>query len=341
MNFFSKRAFSALAPLKKAEINLTSLSLTGRDLLAPNNFTSDEIKSVLWTAIDVKYNVKNNRRNCLPKLENARLSLLLEKPRLITQFSVQNACQLLNVSVNTMTNIKYGNDAEDYGHLLDTFSDIILCQDSSQSTIESIADGANAPVIATESHEHSLINVFSHLMTVYEHYNHLKGLKFSWVGTQSPVINSYLCLLPRLGIDIKYFCVDEKGDCASPKLLSDAKKICRSCETEIHACGSVEQAIQRCDVISTNSHSKNDLKITEKMLRIAKPDWILLDSFPRGAEVDENIYRHKNSLVWSSFANLQWIYAGLIIRMLKNYEYSTERPTFDDIGDKWVDEGKS
>lgn len=330
MSIFIKRSLTTLST-KYSTVDLNKISLTGRDFIIPVNLICSEIKSLLWTAIDLKkcYKQKYDKN---VNLNNARVSVIVTKPTLTTKFSLSNAAQLVNAHVNTIVDDpdNFCDDYEELGKVLNCYSDIIFTEIDSQKHVQKIADGASTPVINIKSYKFSLIKVLADLMTIQEHYNYLKCLKFGLVGVHGPLINTYMCILPRLGININYFCVDHTLHHVSPCLLRKGLESCKETMAEIHECSSVEKTIYRCDVICTNHHKHENLKITKDFMKEAAIKWTYFEPFPKGREVEEAIFKHKNNLTIKSLKNMQWIYAAILIRFLKNYNHITNEPPFDD-----------
>lgn len=91
---------------------------------------------------------------------------------------------------------------------LSTSSDVILVHSLDHGFISKIADGATVPTVAWRSEKYAIIQALADTLTVYEHFNILSPLTLSWVGPSKALFNSYLFIMPRLKINLRYCCND-------------------------------------------------------------------------------------------------------------------------------------
>ena len=91
---------------------------------------------------------------------------------------------------------------------LSTSSDVIIVQTEDHSFISKIADGANVPTVAWRSEMYATFQALADTLTVYEHFNILSPLTLSWVGPSTALFNSYLFIMPRMKINLRYCCYD-------------------------------------------------------------------------------------------------------------------------------------
>lgn len=327
MNLVLKRSCSSIlsAALPK------DVNLVGRDYINPKNLTTTELKSVLWTAMDLQQLAKHRNLNNT-SVQNARISLVLDKPCIASQCAIKNASNLLHAEVTTIIDTDWKKDyfhPEDFGRTLAVNSDIIFCKIQEHNIIEAIANGANIPVISISSDSYNLTKTLSDLMTMYGYFNYLKNLTVAWVGQPNHTINAYFCTFPQLKINLKY-CFFDSHFHKGPLLIKNARKLSQKYNTEIHECHTVEDAVFRSDVIVTMGHNVMKYGVKMNHVKEAALKWGLLHDLPRRSqEIDAEVFAHKNSLVWISVENMQWIYAALLIRFLSGYNHVIQEPNFD------------
>lgn len=324
-----KRSLTSLCSnaQKLAEINLV-----GRDYIGPKNLTPTEIKSLLWTALDLKQLSKQHTSN-VTCIEDARVTLILDKPNLNVQLPLTNAAKLLNTSLSIVTDTEWKNNVhlEDHGRMLAVSSDIVFCNVQEQEKIEQIANGCNVPVVAIQSSNFSLVKTLSDLMSMQLHYGYLKNLTVGYVGLTGSLINTYLCMLPLLGMNIKY-CIVKDDSCKQQLMATDGLKFAQRYNTEIHECCSTCQTIYRTDVIASSQHGNSDYKICMKDMKEAAIEWGLLYELPRGeCDIDNEVFSHEYNLTWKSLENCTWIYAALMLRFLTCYNHVSLEPCFEKI----------
>nr|CAI5870293.1 unnamed protein product [Callosobruchus analis] len=159
-------------------------------------------------------------------------------------------------------------------------------------------------------------------MTLREHFGHLEGLKYAWIGGACPALNTYLAVAPLLGIDVNYFCRCG-GEPITPSNLKELRDTNRpQYAVKIHEAADLEKALSDVNVISINNPSKttypSQMIQKDQIDKLAHKDWVFLHLFPRKPnEVDEEIFNGENNLLWKSFANSKWVCAAIIHYLLK------------------------
>lgn len=86
-------------------------------------------------------------------------------------------------------------------------TDVIVVNGVKQSNLVKVADGCSSPVIGACSNMFTLQKALADIMTILEKYKYLKGLTLAWIGPSSTLCNTYLCLLPLFGVNIRYCCL--------------------------------------------------------------------------------------------------------------------------------------
>lgn len=86
-------------------------------------------------------------------------------------------------------------------------TDAIVVNGLKQSNLVKLADGSCSPVIGACSNIFALQKALADVMTILERYKYLKGLTLAWVGPSSTLCNTYLCLMPMFGINVRYCCL--------------------------------------------------------------------------------------------------------------------------------------
>lgn len=304
--------------------------LINRKFLKTLDLNSSDIKSLIWTALDLKQVSKKTEVN---NINSSNITLLMHEPSLEIQAPATTAGNLLNSHINIIIDPKW--DVQEYmsdqGNFLSTCSDLILCQSKYQSKIEKLAKGSSIPVVCVRSCTYSIVDVLADVMTLQERYGHLKNLKLGWIGKPCPLINTFLCIAPRLGMDIQYCCCCGPDLAMSPLTLPEGQSESSKEHTNLKECGDAESAIQKVHTIIVSKHAVEKHKIDLKHIRKnANEDWSLLHELPRGnIEVEPEVFNHEHSLVWQAKGNLQWVYAAIMLRLISNYKHVSKIPTFD------------
>nr|CAD7413071.1 unnamed protein product [Timema poppensis] len=268
----------------------------------------EELKALIWTAIDLKTVNHAEGYRCSHLLEDRSVVVLFTHPNARMQTTLNTAIQKLGATVTTIVDLNWESkqSTEELGRFLSRLADLVCVQGEFNSSVEKIADDASVPVLSLGCCLHSTLQVLTDLMTLQEHFGRLKGLRVGWVGPACPLLNTYLLLLPRFGVDMNF----SSSPCAelgsSPRCLDGAFKYCKHHNTELKEFYTVAEVIRGAQVIVTTAHNNRTLAITEKEVDNADPEWVLLHSLPRsGTEVCDSIFYSNRSLVLNSAANMQ------------------------------------
>ncbi|VEN43706.1 unnamed protein product [Callosobruchus maculatus] len=167
-------------------------------------------------------------------------------------------------------------------------------------------------------------------MTLHEHFGQLEGLKYAWIGSACPALNTYLAVAPLLGIDVNYYCrCDGAGEPVSPANLKELHDTHRpQYQVNIHEAPDLHTALKDVNVVAINGPpwTKTSQMIRKVQIdKLAHTNWVFLHLFPRRPnEVDEEIFKGDNNLLWKSFANSKWVCAAIIDYLLTGSPLTTD-----------------
>ncbi|CAG2057092.1 unnamed protein product, partial [Timema podura] len=206
----------------------------------------EELKALIWTAIDLKTITHAEGYRCSHLLDDRSVVVLFAHPNARMQTTLNNAIQKLGATVTTIVDLNWESKqcTEELGRFLSHLADLVCVQCEFNSSVEKIADDASVPVLSLGCCLHSTLQVLTDLMTLQEHFGRLKGLRVGWVGPACPLLNTYLLLLPRFGVDMNF----SSSPCAelgsSPRCLDGAFKYCKHHNTELKEFYTVAEVIR-------------------------------------------------------------------------------------------------
>lgn len=237
-----------------------------------------------------------------------------------TQTSLFNAARKLQMHFNQLTidqsiSSNYEN-MQDFGRLLSSETDMIFCRIRKHSLVQSLAKKSLVPVINTGSFRCILLRILSDVFTLQEHFSKIDGLTVVWVGNSCPVLNTYLTIVPRLGINFKFVC--KCGGPVSPSELMYAMTKHPNAENRIKECFTLEEALKNADVVISASHSEKSLQLNLNYLNMfCNKGWVYMHILPRTRlEVDDTIFESPRNILWKSYSNLKWICRAIITNFL-------------------------
>lgn len=323
---FSKHSASKIIIIKR------NVTLVGRHILEPTDLTSTQIKAILWTAFELK---KLSGKNCLSVSEASKpkVILLMHKPSVILQTAAKRAANLIKVELNTVVDAEWDSAQfmQDAGKYFSMHTDAILCQTNRHIILNQATKNAKTPFICVKSYIYETITVLSDMMTIQERFGYLNHLNLACIGSPCGRINTYLCIAPKLGLNIQFYCCcGNKQNKVSPAKLSQVKKLCDSTQIQLKECKSPKEVFQRAHIIATSARNSRDMKVVKTDLKSADPEWVILHGLPRGDnEVDGEIFESQRNLVWQSSKNLEYVLAAVVLRVIRKYEHITEKPDFE------------
>lgn len=332
MSTMYRYAFSKHLFIQCVTVIKRNVTLVGKHILQPTDLTSTQIKTILWTAFELK---KLSGKNCLSvsDLGKPKVILLMHKPSVILQTAAKRAANLIKVDLNTVVDSEWDSEQfmQDAGQYFSMHTDAILCQTNHQIVLNRATRNAKTPFICLQSYIYETIRVLSDMMTIQEHFGYLNHLNLACVGSPCGRINTYLCIAPKLGLNVQFYCCCGKPENkVSPAKLREVKKICDGTKIQLKESKTIQDVFKKAHVIATSSRNSRDVMVVKDYLKNADPEYVILHGLPRGAnEVDKEIFESQRNLVWQSSKNLEYVMAAIVLRVIRSYEHITEKPDFE------------
>lgn len=304
-------------------------TLKGRVIPNPQKLSSQALKSILWTAIDLRERLVL-KRTTLKDIHGAQILLLLTKPAPLLQVPAVHAAEMLDAKMNVVVDPNWdtGGYIKDTMKVLQSQTDLIIGQCRFQCFLDQITE-LNVPLFIFKSFRFKAMETLSDFMTIHLRYGRLKGIKIAWLGQPNRLLNSYLTIGTKFGINISYCCSCNINRRQSPALLLAAKEICDQTKSVLEECTSAPDAMQSAQVIVTSKKGDFDQTLTLEMLMDASPDCTTIFHLPRGPkQVDDAVVNSDRCLTWQTAENLQWVFAAVMLRLLTDYKHSIPMPNF-------------
>ncbi|XP_042350701.1 LOW QUALITY PROTEIN: ornithine transcarbamylase, mitochondrial [Plectropomus leopardus] len=172
----SAREFSAGAA------SLGGVNLKGRSCLTLKDFSSDEIKRLLWVSGDLKHRIKHEKQY-LPLLQGKSIAMIFEKRSTRTRMSTETGFALLGGHPCFLTSqdihLGVNESCTDTARVLSGLCDIVLARVNSHSTLEELHKEASIPIINVLSDLYHPIQILADYLTLQEHYGSLSD-HVSW-----------------------------------------------------------------------------------------------------------------------------------------------------------------
>lgn len=284
--------------------------LTGEEL------SHGELLSLIKSADQMRRN--RGGRVASSPLKGKTIALMFDKPSLRTRVSFSVGVQELGGSVLELLGSQTKTEEpEDSIRVLQGMVHGLMYRTFSHSNLERMAAKATIPLINGLSDSHHPCQALADLLTMYQRFGKLKGLKLCYIGDGNNVLHSLLLLAPFLGVDVHYACpggyqpdsaileraharaVIGGGKIRPYKRASDAVKDCHAVYTDVWT--SMGQEKENTERVKAFKEFQLNMDLFSK----AREDAIALHCLPMvcGQEITRDVVEHERSALFQQAEN--------------------------------------
>ncbi|MCA6214021.1 MULTISPECIES: ornithine carbamoyltransferase [Thermococcus] len=295
------------------------VSLAGRDILCLQDFTREEIETILKTAEMMKIWNKIGKPHRV--LEGKTLAMIFQKPSTRTRISFEVGIYQLGgygLYLNAQDlQLRRGETIADTARVLSRYVDGIMARVFDHQDVVDLAKYASVPVINGLSDFAHPCQALADYMTIKEKKGRIEGLKVVYVGDGNNVAHSLMIAGTKLGANVVV--ATPEGYEPDPKVIKWAE------ENSAESGGSFEllhdpiKAVKDADVIYTDVWASMGqeaeaeqrrkifmpFQVNKELVKHAKKDYIFMHCLPahRGEEVTDDVIDSPNSVVWDQAEN--------------------------------------
>ena len=259
-------------------------------------------------------------------LKGQLLIQMFEKSSLRTRLSFYLAIKQLGGSTLTLRPdelhlSKGGESIQDTAKILSNFGNAFMLRTDSDEKLEEFKKYLSIPIINGLSPNSHPTQILSDIFTVEEiKKKPISKLNITWIGDSNNVLNSLIAASIKFSFKLSIGC---------PKKYKPSKEIMKyikSNDNKIFILHDPKKAVKGADVIlSDKVISINDKVNKKKKLRDFKnfkiskslmkqcPKAIFLHCLPRGSEVEENVFKSKQSKVWQQAVNRVHVQKSILL----------------------------
>lgn len=246
----------------------------GKNFLKLIDFSSQDIRYLL----EMAKNFKSMKRAGVPHryLEGKNIVLLFEKTSTRTRCSFEVAGADLGMGVTYLdpagSQMGHKESIKDTARVLGRMFDGIEYRGFSQKTVEELGAYAGVPVWNGLTDEWHPTQMLADLLTIEEHFGHLKGLKFVYMGdARNNVANSLMIACAKMGVN--YVACAPKELFPDPKLVETAKEIAKENFCTVTLTSDVDEGTKNADVLYTDIWVSmgEPAEIWEQRIKLLKP----------------------------------------------------------------------
>ena len=259
-------------------------------------------------------------------LKGKLLIQMFEKSSLRTRLSFYLAIRQLGGSALTLRPdelhlSKGGESIEDTAKILSNFGDAFMLRTDSDEKLEEFKKYLSIPIINGLSPSSHPTQILSDIFTVEEiKKKPISTLNITWIGDSNNVLNSLIAASIKFDFKLKIGC--PKNYQPNQGIINYIKKN----KNKISIYNDPKKAVVGADVIfSDKVISLNDkvnkkkklrdfknFKISKSLMKIS-PKAIFLHCLPRGSEVEENVFKSKQSKVWQQATNRVHVQKSILL----------------------------
>jgi len=289
-----------------------------RDFLTLKDWSTQELKEMIDTAIRLKKENKNNVRHHL--LEGKKLAMIFEKPSTRTRVSFEVGMYELGgyplyLSGNDIQ-IGRGESIKDTARTLSRYVDGIMIRTKGHDIIEELAEFASIPVINGLTDDFHPCQVMADVQTIYE-YTGTYDLKVAFIGDGNNMAQSWLFGAAKFGMDISV-ASPEGYECKS-NVVKAAAEVAKETGAKIEMLRNPEEAVTGADIIITDTWASMgqeaekeerkkifaDYQVNKALMDATGKKSYFMHCLPAylGQEVTEDVYESEASIIWDEAEN--------------------------------------
>jgi ornithine carbamoyltransferase len=293
--------------------------LRGRDFTRIGSWSSDELKTVLDLADELK--ALRQRREPHELLPGRTLGMIFEKPSTRTRVSFEVGIAELGghglyLAAGDLQ-LGRGETIKDTANVLSRYLDAIMIRTFAQDDVEQLAENASIPVINGLTDYSHPCQALADLMTIRERLGRLSGVRLAYLGDGTNVCISLMVGAARFGM--RFVAATPEG------YEPDATAVAAARRAAVQMGGTVElvrdpvEAAREAEVVYTDvwtsmgqekeaDRRRKDLagyQINDDLLSHASTDAIVLHCLPAhyGEEITEEVLYGPHSAVWDQAEN--------------------------------------
>ena len=303
-----------------------------KDFINLKDISSKDLRKIINDAKKRKYARKKLNKLEIDKgapLKGKLLIQMFEKSSLRTRLSFYLAIRQLGGNVLTLRPdelhlSKGGESIEDTAKILSNFGNIFMLRTNSDKKLEEFKKFLSIPLINGLSPSSHPTQILSDIFTVEEiKKKQISKLQITWIGDSNNVLNSLITASIKFSFKLNIGC---------PKNYLPSQKIMRyikNNKNKIFIYNDPKKAVSGSDVIfsdkvislndKVNKNKKlrdfKNFKINNNLMKLC-PKAIFLHCLPRGTEVDETVFKSKQSKVWQQAINRVHVQKSILLYCL-------------------------
>ncbi len=308
-------------------------TLKNRSVVSLMEWSPAEIQRVLYTARLMKQ--EPHSPSFRHALEGQHIALIFELPSTRTRVSFQVAIESLGAKAVIFewdqSQLGRGEPIKDSARVMSRYVSGVVARVKDHDTLQEWRKWASCPVFNALTNRMHPFQALADVMTVWEHFGFMNGLKLSYCGDGNNMANSLMVLGAKLGLDV--WIASPPGYQPDASLVSWAKGEAELTGAQIHVTDDVHAAAADAHVLVTDVFLSmaDDLEsgalkkaamlpyqVNQTLLGLARPNAVFLHCLPahRGEEVTDEVLDGPQSVVFEEAENRLWVQKSVLYHVL-------------------------
>jgi len=297
-----------------------------RHFLSLLDFSSDELKSLINHAIEVKKRLRQSISHT--PLTGKVLAMIFEKSSTRTRVSFETGMSQLGGHAMFLSpkdiQLGRGEPIEDSARVISSMVDGIMIRTFGHERVLTLAKHSSSPVInGLTDHLHPC-QLLADMQTWFELRGEIEGATVSWIGDGNNMCHSYINAAIRFNFNLHIGCPENYA--ADAELVKNAGK-------RVKIFDNAADAARGADLIVTDVwasmgqeqeqedrlRSFSEFQISSRIMALAHKDALFMHCLPahRGEEVSASVLDGKQSVVWQEAENRLHAQKALLETLLK------------------------
>ena len=306
-------------------------SVTGRDLISIQDFMPEELSCALDLATAMKARPADYRGT----LTGKQIVLFFEKPSLRTRLTFEAGISSLGgVSFfvdQTQSRLGARESLSDVAHNLERWVDGVVLRTFAHETVTTMAMHAAIPVINALSELEHPCQAMADMLTLQEHFGHLRDVHLAYVGDGNNVAHSLMLAAASLGAKISVG--TPKGYEPNDDITLAARELARASGGHVEVVNDPVEAVSGANAVYTDvwaSMGQEEeaaerrkiflpFQVDKKLLSYAAKHAVFMHCLPahRGYEVAAAVIDSPRSVVFDQAENRLHIQKAIMVLLLE------------------------
>lgn len=296
------------------------------------SYKTAELKHILDLAVHLKREWQTGGNQ--PVFQNKILGMIFQKPSLRTRVSFEVAMKHLGGSAIMLGPQEIGlgkrESIADVARVLSSYVDGIMARVFDHDHVVQLAEWSRVPVINGLSDDTHPCQAMTDILTIYEHFGRLEGLKLAYIGDGNNVATSLLYAAAHFGLD---FAVAAPEGYEPPAEVWDrAAALIERSGIKVLETTHPQQAVEGADVIYTDTwvsmgqeaetearrKTFEPYQVNKALVQQAEKHTIVMHDLPayRGNEITDEVADGPQSAIFQQAENRLHAQKAILVHLL-------------------------